>query len=133
MSEFIDSLSLIAPIYNVALTLLAYFVLATLIVYRKRKTKSYVQPWKYLFAALTIFLIEEVITIMKFFNIISDQTIPRTFNASFELIIIILFIMMVISQLIEVERLRSKKISNPDKKIKKKKNKQFSYKLSRPR
>lgn len=120
MSEFTVALSKIAPVYNIALTLLAYYVLVTLIVFRKKKTKTYVQPWKYLFAALTLFLIESIITALKFFDVIAEEAVPRTLNASFELLIIILFMMMVKCQMFDLEKTR-KKISKNGNKTKKRK------------
>ncbi|MBW3019733.1 hypothetical protein KY334_00390 [Candidatus Woesearchaeota archaeon] len=103
MNEFTDALSKIAPIYNIMLSFVVFYMLYILILGKTRKTKSYLKPWKYFYVAITLFIIEEIITLLKFFKILSDATIPRTFNASIELIIIILFVFMLKLEIMHIE------------------------------
>jgi hypothetical protein len=89
----------IAPVYNIALSLIVFYLLTKLILLRRKNKNVFIKPWKYLFAAVSIFVLEEAITIFKVFGYISDAIIPRWFNAVFELIIVALFVYMLIEQI----------------------------------
>jgi hypothetical protein len=84
---------LIAPYYNLALVIVAVFLFIRL--FKVKKPKSYLLPWKYLFAALILFIIEEIITVLNSLNIIS---FPHVTFAFFELGMITLFIYMLLLQ-----------------------------------
>lgn len=96
---FADSISQIAPLYNIALSLIVFYLLARLISIKKKNKNVFIKPWYYLFAAVAVFVLEEIITALKFFDVISDAVIPRWFNAVFELIMVTLFIYMLFLQI----------------------------------
>ncbi len=100
----------IAPIYNIALVLVAFYLIIKLVRMKDVHKSIYLDPWYYLCAVIGIFLLESLITAMKFFNIITEQMVPRWFNAVFELMMIILIIYMLFTQLNHVDdRYRKKK------------------------
>lgn len=106
---FIISLSKIAAIYNVVFSLIVFYLLLKLILIRKKHKGVFIKPWYFLFAAVSIFVIEEVLTILKFFNIFSDAIVPRWINAVFELVMVTLFIYMLFVQINHVSEKYNKK------------------------
>ena len=84
----VEALTIAAPFYNLA------FVVIVLILFGKlfttpTKKKVFLRPWYFVFAAVLIFVLEEVITILRatqFFDI------TVYINGFFELAIISLFI-----------------------------------------
>ena len=89
----------IAPLYNLAFSVIAFGLLIALISIKMNHKKVFIKPWYYLLSALSVFILEELITALKFFNIISETAIPRWFNAVFELIMVALFIYMLFVQI----------------------------------
>jgi len=98
-----DCVGKIAPLYNIALVFITFYLLYRLVSLRSRNKDVFFEPWYYLFAAISFFLLESIITALKFFNVISDALIPRWFNAVFELFIIVLVIYMLFVQLNHVK------------------------------
>lgn len=96
---FIPCVGKIAPIYNLAFSVIAFGLLIALISIKMKNAKVFIKPWYYLLSALSVFILEELITALKFFNIISETAIPRWFNAVFELIMVVLFIYMLFIQI----------------------------------
>lgn len=86
--NFLVALGTIAPIYNLALVLIATYLFIKLF---KTHSKKYVNliSWKLIFVALLVFVAEEVLTILRTFDIIN---IPIHINGFFELFMIITFI-----------------------------------------
>ena len=108
MSAFTQCVGTIAPLYNIVLVLIVYALFYKLIRMKKNK-KVFIQPWYLLFAAVSFFLLESIITAMKFLNIITEQMVPRWFNAVFELMMIVLIIYMLFMQVNHVsEKYKSK-------------------------
>jgi hypothetical protein len=99
MAEITQAIGMIAPLYNVALVIITFFLLWKLLNVKQKDKKIYLHSWKFLFAAIGLFLLESLITAMKFFGIITEQMVPRWFNAVFELVIIVLIIYMLFLQL----------------------------------
>lgn len=92
----------IAPYYNIALVT----ILVILFIYLLKipnKNKIYYTPWKYIFIALIIFIIEEVMTILGASGIIA---FPRIIFAFFEMAMITIF---VYSCLIQKENIKNAK------------------------
>ncbi len=106
---FIASLSKIAAIYNVAFSLIVFYLLLQLILMGKKHKKVFIKPWYFLFAAVSVFVVEEFLTILKFFNVLSDVIVPRWINAVFELIMVTLFIYMLFVQINHVSEKYNKK------------------------
>lgn len=95
MSQIVTTcLGIAAPYYNMVLVT----ILVILFVYLLRlpnKKKVYVEPWKYLFYALCLFIIEEIMTILKAIGLIDY---PHIILPVFEFVMISLFIYMCLLQ-----------------------------------
>ncbi|MBW3019280.1 hypothetical protein KY329_03795 [Candidatus Woesearchaeota archaeon] len=89
------SLAEAAPIYNLGLVVLAAILFIRLFTVKVRNKKVYLTPWKLLFFAMIIFVIEEVLTILRTKDIVN---IPIHINGFFELVIIITFIYALLLQ-----------------------------------
>ncbi len=92
-----ECLTVIAPWYNLVLVVLVLFVFRKLfsIHYSIHHIKTFTQPWKILAIAVIVFVVEEVVTILRMADLVS---IPYFFNGIFELTIISLFIYMLFIQ-----------------------------------
>jgi len=93
MSTLTLALAQVAPYYNLGLVVVAMYLFITL--FRIKGKGVYMLPWKLLFAGVVIFIIEELITILRAARFID---IPAHINGFFELAIIFLFIYMLLLQ-----------------------------------
>ena len=84
-----------APLYNLGLVIIALGLFFKLFTTRVRDRRVYLMPWKILFFAVLVFVLEEIITIMRALEIIN---IPKHINGFFELIIVCTFIYMLLLQ-----------------------------------
>ena len=89
------SLAEIAPLYNLGFVIVAIFLFIKLFHTPVKDRRVYLMPWKLLFFALVVFIIEEVLTILRQMEIIN---IPKHINGFFELIIICTFIYTLLLQ-----------------------------------
>ena len=82
-----EALTIAAPFYNLAMVVIVLFLFGKL--FKTPKRKVFLKPWYFLFAALLVFVLEEIITVLR-----AAQVIDITFfiNGFFELAIISLFI-----------------------------------------
>ena len=94
MSEFTVALGLAAPVYNLAFVIIALYLFVKLFKMPTSKPKSMI-PWKVLFAAVSIFILEEAITVLRRAELVN---IPVHINGFFELAIITLFIYTLLKQ-----------------------------------
>lgn len=92
-NEFTLALAKTAPVYNLALVIVVVYLFIKLL--RMQKEHANLVPWKILFAAVMIFIAEELLTVLRSAGIID---IPRHVNGFFELIIISLFIYTLLLQ-----------------------------------
>ena len=83
----------VAPYYN--LILVAIVIALFIKLFRTPSKKIYIPPWKYLFAAIIVFVIEEIITVLEALSLIVVN--PIIFPI-FETLIITLFIYMLLLQ-----------------------------------
>ncbi len=95
MSEFTVALGMIAPWYNLGFVIIALYLFYVMFTTPLKNKKVYLTPWKLLFWALMIFVVEEALTILRQAQLID---IPRHINGFFELAIISLFIYMLLLQ-----------------------------------
>ena len=94
-----ECVGIVAPYYNLALVVV---VIALFFKLFSLKNKGlFMEPWRLLFVALIIFVVEEVLTVLSFAGVLSY---PRILNAVFEFIIIIIFIYMLLVQKEYVDR-----------------------------
>lgn len=84
----------VAPYYNLAFV----FIVMVLFIYFfmiPNKHKIYYTPWKLLFFAIMIFIVEEIMTVMDALGMIS---FPKIIFALFEMAMISLFLYMCLLQ-----------------------------------
>lgn len=104
MSEFWVALGLVAPYFNLVLVLVLFYLFLKLFATPvKSRKKVFQKPWILIFVALCIFVIEEILTILRTAGLLN---IPAHINGFFELGIIILFIYAL---LLQKERIKKKK------------------------
>lgn len=88
-----ECLGTVAPYYNLALVLIVLFLFAKLFFIPNKKI--FVLPWKFLFAAVLIYVVEELLTVL---NSAGALAVPRRINAFFEFMIIIIFVYLLLMQ-----------------------------------
>ena len=93
VSEFEIALGMIAPIYNLVLATIMLYLFLKLFSLPNRLV--YIKPWKILFVAFIVYLVEEVFTVLRKMGF---ADLPTLFNGVFEMIIISLFIYMLFLQ-----------------------------------
>lgn len=89
------ALAQVAPLYNLALVAITVFLFIKLFITPRKNKAVYLFPWKIIFFALCVYIVEEVLTVLRYMEIIN---IPRHINGFFELVIIISFIYALLSQ-----------------------------------
>ncbi|RMD58027.1 hypothetical protein D6825_02180 [Candidatus Woesearchaeota archaeon] len=89
------SLAAVAPIYNLGFVLIAVALFIKLFRTPIRDKRVYLLPWKLLFFAVLVFIFEEVLTVLRGFELIN---IPVHINGFFEVIIITIFIYALLLQ-----------------------------------
>ena len=93
MTDFALALGLVAPYYNFVFVVITLYLFIKLF---KTEIKPRVLfPWKILFAALIIFILEELLTVLRAQHVVN---IPIHINGFFELGIITLFIYTLLKQ-----------------------------------
>lgn len=95
MSELVVALGMIAPYYNLAFAVIAFYFFLKLLRTEAKSKKIFLLPWKLILIALLIYMIEEIITVLRALGLIS---IPVHINGFFELVIISLFIYTLLLQ-----------------------------------
>lgn len=95
MSEFTVALGLVAPWYNLGLVVISLWLFVKLFSVQVRQKGVYLKPWKFIFAALIIYILEEGLTVLRSAEILN---IPQHINGFFEVSIITLFIYTLLLQ-----------------------------------
>ncbi len=93
MVDFYVALGMVAPFYNLALV--AILVWLFIVLFRTPGKNAFMKPWYLFFTCICIFIIEEVLTVLRAAGV---TVIPKYFNAFFELAIITIFIYIVLLQ-----------------------------------
>lgn len=93
MTSVGEALGIVAPYYNLVLVLIVLILFSKLITLPNKKI--YLAPWKLLFLAVGIYIVEEILTVL---NLVGVFSAPRILNAVFEFIIIIIFIYLLLLQ-----------------------------------
>ena len=91
--EFEIALGMVAPFYNLVLAAIAMFLFMKL--FSSPNRLVYLKPWKVLFAAFIIYIIEELFTVLRNIGV---ADLPVILNGIFEMVIISLFIYMLFIQ-----------------------------------
>lgn len=96
-----ESIGIAAPYYNLAFVVV---VVALFVVLLKIKNeKLFLTPWKFIFAALCFYIVEEVVTVLEDLKVLN---VPSVTFPIIEMVIISLFIYAL---LVQVEHLQQKK------------------------
>ena len=90
---FAESLAAVAPLYNLALV--AVVILLFLKLFSLKSKGAFLKPWKYLYLAVLIYVVEELLTVLDKAGIL---TRPRVLNVFFELAIIGIFVYLLLLQ-----------------------------------
>lgn len=93
MSEFTYALGLVAPYYNLVLVGIVLYLFYKL--FQTKHSQKSILPWKLLYVALLVFILEEILTILRALKLVN---IPAHINGFFELAIILLFIYTLLKQ-----------------------------------
>jgi len=109
MTEFWSALGLIAPYYNLVLVIILLYLFLKLFSTPAKNKNVFQKPWTLIFVALIIYIVEEVLTILRTEGLLN---IPIHINGFFELGIIIIFIYTL---LIQKEKISEKKNSRKKK------------------
>jgi len=88
-----NCLGMVAPYYNLALVLIVLIMFFRL--FRMHNKKIFLLPWKLLFVAVTIYIVEELLTVLTMADIFY---VPRIMNGVFEFVIITIFIYLLLKQ-----------------------------------
>jgi|SRR3989338_2582777 len=88
-----ESFGLVAPFYNLVLVIIVVIFFIRL--FKVADKKVYLLPWKFLFFAILIYVVEELLTVFVKLNLISISPI---LNPLFEFVIITSFIYMLLLQ-----------------------------------
>lgn len=88
------ALGMIAPFYNLAMVVVVVWLFLALFK-AEAKAKVFLFPWKLLFFAVIVYIVEEILTVLRSLGIID---IPVHINAFFELVIIAVFIYALLLQ-----------------------------------
>lgn len=102
---FGESLGTVAPYYNLVLVLVVLIMFFKLFsIYNK---KIFLLPWKLLFFAVAVYILEEMLTVFNNAGIVNT---PRILNAVFEFVIITIFIYMLLIQKEYLEKKHGRKL-----------------------
>ena len=88
-------LAQVAPLYNLGLVLLVVVLFLKLFNTQIRDRRVDLMPWKLLFFAVIVFIIEEALTVLRQIDVIN---IPVHINGLFEFVIICVFIYTLLLQ-----------------------------------
>jgi len=88
------AIGIVAPLYNLALV--AIVIMMFMWLFSLRNRKIYAKPWQLVFVGVLIFVVEEVMTVLRSLALISFQ--PAIFPL-FEMIILGLFIYSLLLQM----------------------------------
>ena len=92
--NFTQALGLVAPVYNLAFVTIAVYLFFKL--FNTNAKSKNLLPWKVLFAAVCVYIFEELFTVLRKVDLIN---VPVHINGFFELAIITLFIYTLLKQM----------------------------------
>lgn len=93
----------VAPLYNLGFVIVSVFLFVKLFRTPVHDRRVYLTPWKLIFAAVCIFIVEEILTVLRGMQLIN---IPVHINGFFEVVIITLFIYALLLQKKHITRKR---------------------------
>ena len=93
MTDILLCLGRVAPYYN--LVFVAIVIILFVYFFKTKGKKIYSKPWKFLFSAILIFVLEEILTVINDLGIIS---LSKLIAPLLEMLMISLFIYMLLTQ-----------------------------------
>jgi len=97
-----ECIGIAAPYYNLALVVVVVTLFVVLL--RIKNEQRFLTPWKFVFGALCVYIVEEVITVLDGLKVIVT---PKLVFPLLEMVIIALFIYAL---LVQNEHLKSRKV-----------------------
>lgn len=94
--DYAQAFNIVVPYYNLALVAIVVFLFIRLFRTKPTSPDVYMRPWHFLFAAIAVFIIEEITTVLRHAGLI---TLDVYINGYFELIIVSLIIYTLLTQL----------------------------------
>lgn len=85
----------VAPWYNLALVVIVIWLFIKLFKKHAEKPEIYLPPWKLIFVALLLYVVEQVLTVLRNVGLI---TIGLNINGFFELLIVSIFVYALLLQ-----------------------------------
>ncbi len=85
----------VAPLYNLGLVVIAIVLFVKLFNTPVRDRRVYLMPWKLIFGAFCVYVLEAVLTVLRGQGLLN---IPVHINGFFEVLIIVLFIYALLLQ-----------------------------------
>lgn len=85
----------VAPLYNLGLVVVVIILFVRLFNTPIRDRRVYLMPWKLIFGAFCVYVLEAVLTVLRGQNLLN---IPIHINGFFEVLIIVLFIYALLLQ-----------------------------------
>ena len=85
----------VAPLYNLGLVVIALALFVKLFRTPIRDRRVYLMPWKLIFGAFCVYIVEAVLTVLRGQGLVD---IPIHINGFFEVLIIVLFIYALLLQ-----------------------------------
>jgi len=83
----------VAPIYN--LILVVFVIILFLKLFKIKNKKTFIQPWKLLFTAVLVYVLEEIVTVLEMAGLFD---VPGIVYPLLEAVIITLFIYVLLLQ-----------------------------------
>jgi hypothetical protein len=90
-----DAITIAAPYYNLALVLIVVALFIKLFRTKPTNPHIFIRPWYFLFAAIAMFIVEELTTVLRAAGVI---TFDVYINGYFELVIVSLIIYTLLLQ-----------------------------------
>ena len=99
VQELSYCLGTVAPFYNLILVIIVMIFFIKL--FKTHNKRTYIKPWKFLFFALLVYVLEEIITVFDMAHII---TVPKILFPLLEAVIITLFIYVLLLQKEDIKK-----------------------------
>jgi len=103
-SYFGNALGLVAPYYNLALVIIATILFLKL--FRLKNRGTYLLPWRLLFFAVLVYILEEIVTVIAAQGLFEP---PSILFPVFEMIIITTFLYMLLLQREHIQKGKKRK------------------------
>ncbi len=102
--DYAQAFNIVVPYYNLALVAIVVSLFIRMLRTKPTSPDVYLRPWYFMFAAIVVFIIEEVTTVLRHAGLI---TLDVYINGYFELTIVSLIIYTLLTQLEYIQKHKS--------------------------